>query len=158
MNEQNYPSVTEVQRSPRAARALFAPRADELSAISNYTYYSIVFDGSMPELSALFEQISLTEMQHFRLLGELIDALGADPVVNMRLRTAALGLTEDEDSRAPVAAVRVVESLLRDEEAAAHEYARLATVLEAEPAAAAILTRLAADEAGHARALRRVLK
>lgn len=157
MNGQSYPGTGGVRRAPRLARSLFAPRADELSAISNYTYYSIVFESSMPELSELFDEIALTEMRHFRLLGELIDALGADPVVNMRLHTVALGLTEDEDSRAPVAAVRVLRSLLSDEEAAAREYARLAAVFEDDTAAAAILTRLAADETAHARALRRAL-
>lgn len=157
MNEQNYPDVTGVQRNPRMARMLFAPRAGELQAISDYTYYSIVFADTMPELSALFEDISLTEMRHFRLLGDLIVALSGDPVVNLRLHTAPLGLTEDNDSRAPVAAVRVVESLLRDEEAASREYARLAAAFQNDPAAAAILTRLSADEAGHARMLRRAL-
>lgn len=158
MNGQSYPSTDGVKRTPRLARALFAPRADELSAISNYTYYSIAFERSMPELVELFDIIALTEMRHFRLLGELIDALGADPAINMHLRTTALGLTEDEDSRAPVAAVRVLRSLLHDEEVAAREYARLAGVFEDDPAAATILTCLAADEAAHARALRDALR
>ncbi len=158
MNEQNYPGMTGVIRAPRLARSLFPPRADELSTISDYTYYSIVFADSMPELSALFENISMTEMHHFRLLGELIDALGADPVINVRVHNSPLGLTEDEDSRAPVAAVRVVESMLRAEEAASREYARLATLFGSDPAAVAILTRLSADEASHARMLRRALR
>lgn len=158
MNEQNYPTVSGVRRAPKLARSLFAPRADELSAISDYSYYSIVFENSMPALSELFENISMTEMIHFRLLGELIDALGADPAVNTRIHNTPLGLTEDEDSRAPVAAVRVVESMLRGEEAASREYARLAALFQSDPAAAAILTRLSADEATHARMLRRALR
>lgn len=158
MNDQSYPGITGIIPAPQLARSLFPPRANELCTISDYTYYSIVFSDSMPELSVLFETVSKAEMLHFRLVGELIDALGADPVINVRLHNSPLGLTEDEDSRAPVAAVRVVEAMLRAEEAASREYARLATLFGADPAAVAILTRLSADEASHARMLRRALR
>lgn len=153
----NYPSVAGVHPDSRLARELYRSRAGELGAISDYTYYSIMFDPVMPGLAELFERISMTEMKHFHLLGELILALGEDPSIAVRLKNEPVDLIGDAPCKAPKASKRVLTSLLADEEAASREYARIATLAADNQPAAAILTRLSADEAYHAKALRQAL-
>lgn len=55
-------------------------RRGELSAVLQYTYGHLVTEGAEPsQLSAVLSCVSVTEMRHLEILGELITKLGGDP-------------------------------------------------------------------------------
>ncbi len=70
-----------VAHDPKMARAVSDLYGEELHAISAYTYRSLLYDRS-----DLFRDLSKDEMKHFRLLGELILALGGNPMIRTQIR------------------------------------------------------------------------
>ncbi len=151
-NKCEYPSLDGTIKNCRLACELKRQYFCELNAVSEYIYQSIMFEEAMPELAAIFEDIAIDEMRHFRMLGELMRLLGRDPVINMALRTSGgLMMCTDVESRAPVAAVRELERNIADEKAAYKEYLRLGSLAEqlGELPAAALLRRLSEDEQAH---------
>ena len=72
-----------VAHDPKMARAVLELYEEELYAISAYTYRSLLCDRS-----DLFQDLSRDEMRHFRLLGELILALGGNPMIRTQVRVA----------------------------------------------------------------------
>lgn len=151
-NKEGYPSLEGTTCNCRLACEVARSRAGELNAISEYLYQSVIFFDTMPGLSSLFDEIAIDEMHHFRLLGELINRLGGDPVVRTAVRgRGGICLREDSDSRAPVAAVRTLRCNIADETKAFNEYMRLAALAErmGQSPAAALLRRIACDEKRH---------
>lgn len=76
----------------RFAGALEERYMEELGAVSAYTYRAMVWKRWDARISALFEQLAKEEMLHFRILGELILALGGNPVVQAKLCVPAIDL------------------------------------------------------------------
>lgn len=144
-----YPPTDAVSENPRAARSLFALRDGELEAISEYIYQSIIFGEVYPKLATLLEGIAMTEMKHYRLLSETIQALGSNPSVNSRVRTSLIDISSDTPSMAPYAARRTLKANIADENAAAKSYREAAAHTDDE-ALSAILIRIAEDEELHA--------
>ena len=67
-----YPPIDDVTKNLKFAGFINEARNDELEAISEYLYQSIIFSEAFPELSSLFEGIASVEMLHFELLSELL--------------------------------------------------------------------------------------
>ncbi len=133
-----------------AARA----RAGELNSISEYLYLSIMFADALPELSGYFEKMAMEEMHHHRALGELILRLGGDPAERSAVRNSGrINLCQDCDSRAPVAATRALKCNIMTERKHAENYHRLAANAErcGDLSAASLFSKLASDEARHAK-------
>ena len=153
-NARPYPSIDGTTCNCRLACELARQHSAELNAVSEYIYQSIVFAGTMPQLSDIFDGIALDEMHHFRMLGELIRLLGGDPAVRTAVRNrGGICLREDRYSRAPVAAARELRCNIADELASYNEYMRLASLAErmGQLPAAALLRRIAEDEKEHRR-------
>lgn len=153
-NKREYPSLDGTIKNCRLAGELKRQYFCELNAVSEYIYQSIMFKEALPELAAIFEDIAIDEMRHFRLLGELMRLLGRDPVINTTLRTdGGLMMCTDLESRAPVAAARELERNIADERAAYKEYLRLGSLAEllGESPAAALLRSFSEDEQAHLR-------
>lgn len=153
-NARPYPSIDGTTCNCRLACELARQHSAELNAVSEYIYQSIVFAGTMPQLSDMFDGIALDEMHHFRMLGELIRLLGGDPAVRTAVRNrGGICLREDRYSRAPVAAARELRCNIADELASYNEYMRLASLAErmGRLPAAALLRRIAEDEKEHRR-------
>lgn len=144
-----YPPTDTISENPRTARSLFAFRDGELEAISEYIYQSIIFGEVYPKLATLLEGIAMTEMKHYRLLSEAIQALGSNPSVNSRVRTSLIDISSDTPSMAPYAARRALKANISDESAAAKGYREAAAHTDDE-ALSALLIRLAEDEELHA--------
>ncbi len=72
---------------PGYAALLLPAYQDALSAIAAYTYRSLLSGERSQELSALFDQLSTDALEQFQTLGELILALGGNPVVYSPLHT-----------------------------------------------------------------------
>ena len=58
----------------------------EFASVSEYVYYSLLLEAEYLELSEIFERAALGCIEHFRVLGGVILALGADPALNMQIR------------------------------------------------------------------------
>ena len=77
-----YPPVEVHGKDPKYARAILSNIGScnsEISAVSLYFYDSLVTRSQYSQVSECFHRISLVEMHHLDLFGELACLLGADP-------------------------------------------------------------------------------
>ena len=80
-----------VATDTRLARAIEECYLDKLQAFAAYTYKSIMADREDCAISELLEEIAEEEQEHFRLLGELIVALGANPTIRTCIKVPVIG-------------------------------------------------------------------
>jgi rubrerythrin len=146
----SYPTSDLLHRDPRMARLLFRAYYDELNALSTYTYNSIILAELRPAVASLFTALSMTEMRHFRLLGESIRHLGGNPSIRTDLRILSFEPCPDT---AHVHTDSVCRQMIRNaiaaEQTSAWEYRALAAKTR-DDGLKQILCRLAADEEEHA--------
>ncbi len=159
-SEQILPGGIEgVIKDLQLARRLYPHLGREIVDVSDYTYFSIMFEDSAPQFSELVEKIALDELEQYRILGRLILDLGANPAINIRLRNTPVDLAGDLNT--PAQALdemrRLIPILFDAESAASHEYALLAAESENNPVASEILKSFSENEASHANLLRQVL-
>lgn len=123
----HYPPTNCLRKDPRMARLLFRAYYDELTALSTYTYNSIILSDLCPAVATLFESISMTEMRHFRLLGDTIRRIGGNPSIRADLRVTSFEPCA-ESSHPHIEAVcnRMVRNAICAEQTAAWEYRALA--------------------------------
>ena len=152
-----YPPIDDVTKNLKFAGFINEARNDELEAISEYLYQSIIFGEAFPELSSLFEGIASVEMLHFELLSELLLKLGVNPVLNTRLRNHAIDISEDSSSTAPRAARRAILRDIDAENSANTMYLKLAASTN-DKSASDLLVRIAKDEEKHAELLKEALE
>lgn len=121
----------------------------ELSAVLGYTYDMTFFEKELPGVSRLLESISMDEMKHYEALSKLLFHLGGqfNPQTGVNIKPIAAG-----KDGIPHAALRVLESAMQEEGAAALEYRRLAKAAPTEEARH-LLLHLAEDEEAHAASL-----
>ena len=151
-----YPETKCLRHDPRMARLLFRAYYDELTAISTYTYNSIILADPCPTVATLFESLSMTEMHHFRLLGETIRHLGGNPSIRADLRVTSFEpCAEAGHSHADSVCRQMVRNAICAEQTAAWEYRALAGKTRDEELKK-ILCRLASDEEEHARMLQQL--
>ena len=149
-----YPETDVIMRAPAFINDVARARLGELSDISDYVYYSLMLEEGYPELSMLFDKLSMTEMRHFLLLGRMLIRLGGDPAVRVRQSNPFYGKPERLDS---ASVHKILSKTLEGEQMSAVGYRKLARAMECDPAAAALLERIADDEEHHARMLSRAL-
>lgn len=77
-------------------RALEERYADELYTAASNTYRSLLCENRDRPLSDLFNEIAREEIVHFRLVGELISALGGDPTLHAQIRVDPLRFSRDD--------------------------------------------------------------
>ena len=70
-----YPEINPNEKSREKAMLLlplFAGRVSEMTAINTYIYQSMITKKEDPSLHDMLECISITEMKHFDILGQII--------------------------------------------------------------------------------------
>ena len=149
-----YPEIRVERRNPNYARLLslaYAGQDSELTAILLYSYGHQVSRGKSPEmLSEALQHISVVEMHHLNILGELITLLGGDPRFcgpNMRvgINTAMLGYACEP--------ARILRNALAGEEAAVRLYKELIRNI-CDKYVREILERIILDEESHIKIFR----
>lgn len=75
-----------VGRDPALARMLKPCYLDALYAVAAYTYRALLCEREDAALSELFDEIAVDGAEHFRLLGDLILALGGDASIRAQMR------------------------------------------------------------------------
>lgn len=58
----------------------FASAKSELTTLTQYTYFNWVLEPDWADLSAVYQKVAQVEMRHLHLLGQLITALGGNPI------------------------------------------------------------------------------
>lgn len=77
-----YPPVETDGKNPQYAAAILSnigACSSEMTAVSLYFYDSLITRNYRPDIAQCFHRISLVEMRHLDLFGELALKLGADP-------------------------------------------------------------------------------
>lgn len=152
-----YPSPKNAHRDTELARQAYPLLAHTLNSFSDYLYYSIKLGDIMHGVSALFESIATIKLKHLKLISEMIHYLGGDPAINTRTRNLPSGISENDSGAAFDEVPLILQALIAGEDEAAAQYSYLAEYAGDNPAAASILSRLAADSADNARLLRQVV-
>lgn len=144
----SYPDISNIAPDIRIAALLYdayAGRYGELSAISDYTYQSIMLKDDMPLLSELLECISITEMEHFKMLGNAIRILGSNPIVKTHIKGIEVNQAQPITNKIE----KILLSNIENEKRAAAYYKKVALHTK-ETDLVLFLKRLAADEEHHA--------
>ena len=79
-----------VSEDVRLARAVEDSYLDKLASVAAYTYRSLMTEETDRLLSQTLDAFAIEEMEHFRLLGELIFALGGNPTVRTQVRISPI--------------------------------------------------------------------
>lgn len=75
-----------VTRNPALARALEGLYLHALYSVAATTYRALIAERHDRTLAATLDEISVERSEHFRLLGDLILALGSNPVIRTELQ------------------------------------------------------------------------
>lgn len=149
------PPQVEPRESPALIRAIACAYADEVAAITDYTYAQILLEPWLPAVADIFRTLARAEMHHYLSLGRLLRDLGASHALHTSISNTPYHLNEDADSHAPVLAQRILKNSIRDEKNAAASYEMLAKSAVTERARS-LLSSLAEDEADHAAVLQTI--
>ncbi len=79
-----------VAQDHRMARAVTDCYYGKLCSLSAYTYASLMTEQKDRALSDMLDAFAIEESEHFRLLGELILALGSNPTVKTQVRVSPM--------------------------------------------------------------------
>ena len=144
----DYPYLNGVRRDGCPIRSIVKAREDELNAVSEYIYQSILLEDTHPELAALLDSIAMDEMKHFRGLSRMLYCMGCDPGVRGTVKSSRI---KTEDGR--VCGIgKLLASDIADEKRSERDYLCLAAST-GDPVAACFFTNLADDEARHVKLL-----
>lgn len=77
-----YPPIQVERQNPRYASEILSnigACSSEISAVSLYLYNNIILTETNKEFAEIFHKISVVEMHHLQIFGQLARMLGADP-------------------------------------------------------------------------------
>lgn len=150
----SYPSTDTVLKNARMLAPVASARIGEMKSISDFIYYSLIFQDMAPWAASLFEKLALTEMRHYQLLGRLSLCLGGNPVLRVRLSDTPLPSPPEP---LVFCLKKALTEALSAERAAYRHYAKMKADFAYDPAAEALLERIALDEEHHIRMLTHAL-
>ncbi|MEG0854122.1 MAG: ferritin family protein [Angelakisella sp.] len=146
--QETYPEIQACPRNEHNLQIicpLYSGTLSELSAIMQYNYQHLVLRARCNEVSEIIHEISMVEMHHLNLLGCAIIAMGGNPkYVNPNTKSfwnASVVCYDEELCKA------LLTNLTQETEA--HQAYMAAAAKVNNPALAALLRRIAADEKIH---------
>lgn len=155
-----YPSLRSVAPNKRLASEIYdsyAGKKSELNAILQYAFHAQIFSASGDkETSDTLMGIALTEMDHLKILGELLIALGATPVY----RSYSYGAT-DFYNACNVSYSVTPQKMLLDDVSGEMDAVRGYEIIEKnckDEQAGAVLARIRLDEELHVAVLKSLLE
>ncbi len=159
MAQENYPSVQVERKNPFWADQLsqaLAGEKSEMTAVYQYLYQHWILEQQGNDFARILWRISLVEMRHLEILGQLILALGGDPRCwKIEKRRATYWRGDFSDYTQDL--IAMLRANLTAEEGAVKFYRELA-ILGEDKNIKAILRQFAADEELHARIFRDYLE
>lgn len=154
-----YPSSDDLKKDLNAARIISPAYAginiSECNAVFQYTYHHLYFEElSMPDYAYALESISITEMIHFEILGQMLLKLGVDPIFSTNPPGRNFYNTSQiAYSKTPV---KMLMDDISAEMAAINDYQSMIRRLNNEQVAA-VLQRIVLDEMLHLEEFKRLL-
>lgn len=154
-----YPSLENIEKDLNAARIIAPAYAgiyiSECNAVFQYTYHHLYFDElSMPDFAYALENISISEMIHFEILGKMLLKLGVDPIFSTNPPGRNFYNTSQiAYSKTPT---RMLMDDISAEMVAINEYQTMIRRLKNEQVAA-VLQRIVLDEMLHLQEFKRLL-
>jgi bacterioferritin len=147
--DQPYPPIEPKEQNPEYAAAMLSNVGgtnSEISAVTTYFYDRLLLLDD-PELSDLFHQISIVEMQHLEIFGTLALKLGADPRL-WEVQGSGMVYWSPADIYYPTDMMSLLREALRAEQAAVKKYSQqIRTIKDAN--IVANLERIILDEQQH---------
>ena len=143
-----YPKITESDLNKYDKQMILKLYASKLVSIHDYIYMSLVFAESSPELSDIFECISISEMKHFKLYAKLLYLSGVHPGYKA-LMPYMKNSFQNTVRTAPIPAL---EQLYNSERISASN-TRLVLSQVNDPSAVKVLKRVVTDEDHHEKLL-----
>lgn len=151
--DEPYPPIRVERPNLRYAQILqedFAGTVSEMTAITQYLYHHFDMEPALEEVAELLEGISIVEMTHLEMLGELIKMLGGDPVYQGSSGRYWTGSLVEYIPGAPCRQIIVD---IQGEEAAIRQYEYHISLID-DQYIKAILRRIIKDEMLHIKLLR----
>jgi bacterioferritin len=145
-----YPNAQAESQNPEYAREMLSnmgSRVSEMSAVSLYFYNRIILEPEYEEFSKCFEQISIVEMHHLKIFGELALQLGSDPRLWSISRRKRAYWTPANNSY-PREIREVISNSLESEKDAIHKYSDQADRIR-DRNIVQVLNRIILDEQRH---------
>lgn len=145
-----YPPAAADAPNPQYAAAILSnvgAHDSEISAVSLYFYNSLIIRPKFQDIAECFHQISLVEMRHLDLFGELALNLGADPRLWSSSRNR-MQYWSPSYNRYPTQLAAIIQNSLASEQAAVRKYRAQADWIE-DPQVKALLERIILDEELH---------
>lgn len=153
-----WPSIEVVSQNKRYAAAMLSNIGacnSEMSAISLYVYNSIITKSYFFDIAECFHKISIVEMHHLNIFGELSIMLGADPRL-WSYQNGSMRYWSPACNRYPTRIGALVTNALNGELEAIKKYQSQAQWIE-DCNIKAILNRIIADELCHVEIFRFIL-
>ena len=151
MVREPYPPTEVSSQNTAYARillSLYAGHLSELTAISQYIYQSIIIGQIHKDVSRIFECIAIVEMKHFKILGELIKKLGADPKLYAPINQRRFGWWSGEYPEYTNAPAAILNENIAGEKAAIAAYKNALNLIN-DPKIQDIIRRIIKDEEHH---------
>lgn len=145
-----YPPVQVCGANPMYARAMLANIGScnsEMSAVSLYFYNSIITKPIQQDVSECFHKISIVEMHHLEIFGQLAKLLGADPRLWYRAGRRAV-YWSPACNKYPQELPLLLKNSIQGETQAIEQYRRQLNWIEDENITA-VLSRIILDEEHH---------
>lgn len=153
-----YPPIQLEHSKPEYALAMLSnigSSNSEMNAVSLYFYNSVILEPDYAELAKCFHQISVVEMHHLKIFGNLAYQLGADPRL-WSVQNRSKRYWTPAYNRYPRSLRMVIENSIRGEVATVQKYTRQAeTICDAN--IVEILKRIILDEQHHIEILHTIL-
>lgn len=153
-----WPSIEVVSQNQRYAAAMLSNIGScnsEMSAISLYVYNSIITKSYFFDIAECFHRISIVEMHHLNIFGELSIMLGADPRL-WSYQNGRMRYWSPDCNRYPTRIGALVTNALNGELEAIKKYQTQAKRID-DCNIKAILNRIIADELCHVEIFRFIL-
>lgn len=129
-----YPPVRVCGKNPEYAAAMLENIGScnsEMSAVSLYFYNSIITNRSFSDISEGFHHISIVEMHHMNIFGELALLLGGDPRL-WHCRDGKMAYWSPDCNRYPDRILILIENSINGELAAIEQYKKQMSWIEDE--------------------------
>jgi bacterioferritin len=153
-----YPAPETDGHNPRYATAILSNIGavnSEMSAVSLYFYNSLITKKFFPDIAQCFHHISIVEMHHMNLFGELALNLGTDPRL-WSYNRGHMNYWSPSSNRYPSNIAALVSNSLSGEQDAIRKYQAQISWIEDENIKA-LLKRIIADEEIHVSIFKSIL-
>lgn len=145
-----YPEVKVKEKNPKYIDLIlqnYASSISEFDAIAQYVYHEISLTYENPEIAETIKGISMVEMHHLQLLGEIIVKLGGEPGywINNKKKNYWSSKLVNYD----LSSIKTILTIdIQDEKAAIKQYKETITKID-DPYINAVIKRIILDEEFH---------